>query len=195
MFTKNGLCLFKVGTGRRCNQVFAGHYFLYFSTWILFKTQVAIGKDASAMTGINNRNTANFILFHQSKRITNGFIFKSVSGSSISPLSLLFTLRTWAACCSMLMFLCKCPGRLHVHVIASAASVTVSIAADNIGVFKVISLVRRVRISTSLGNTWLYAGTSSTSSNVKPSNKILGDLQPLPRYFLLPCAKLRNENK
>ena len=49
---------------------------------------------------------------------------------------------------------------------ASAVSVTVSMAAETIGTLRAISRVRRVRISTSPGMTSDGPGSSSTSSNV-----------------------------
>ena len=57
--------------------------------------------------------------------------------------------------------------------IARLASVTVSIAAETIGVFSLIFLLNEVEVSTSLGRTFEKAGTSSTSSNVIPSVIIL----------------------
>ena len=53
--------------------------------------------------------------------------------------------------------------------IARSASVTVSIAEDTIGVQRVISLVNLVETSTALGRTSERAGTSKTSSKVRPS--------------------------
>ena len=52
---------------------------------------------------------------------------------------------------------------------ASAASVTVSIAADTSGMASSMRGVRRVRVSTSDGMTSDSAGTSRTSSKVRPS--------------------------
>ena len=64
-----------------------------------------------------------------------------VTGSSIIPASARFTLRTLAACCSMVMFLCNTPMPPSCAIaIAIALSVTVSIAAETIGTFKVIFL-------------------------------------------------------
>ena len=77
-----------------------------------------------------------------------------VKGSSIKPLSLRFTFRTWSDCCSILMFLCSMPSPPSLaNAIASWASVTVSIAALSIGTFKVIDLVSFAVMSTSRGNT------------------------------------------
>ena len=53
--------------------------------------------------------------------------------------------------------------------IAKRASVTVSIAAERIGILSVIPRVNFVWRETSLGNTVECAGTSKTSSNVKAS--------------------------
>jgi hypothetical protein len=54
------------------------------------------------------------------------------------------------------MFLCKIPSPpSRANAMASDASVTVSIAADNNGTFSVMSFVKRVLMSTSRGSTWL----------------------------------------
>ena len=52
--------------------------------------------------------------------------------------------------------------------IAMSASVTVSIAADSTGMLSRIPCVTRVEVSAMLGSTAEAAGTSSTSSNVRP---------------------------
>ena len=97
-----------------------------------------------------------------------------VIGSNIKPLSLRLTFLTCSACCAMLIFLCKNPRPPSLaSAMARLASVTVSMAAESMGILIVISFVSRVVISTSRGNTWLYAGISSTSSNVRPSPKKL----------------------
>ena len=62
-----------------------------------------------------------------------------VTGSIIIPLSERLTLRTSAACCSIVMFLCKTPiPPSRAIAIAISLSVTVSIAAEIIGTFNVI---------------------------------------------------------
>ncbi|MNE26055.1 hypothetical protein D3C80_1194060 [compost metagenome] len=62
-----------------------------------------------------------------------------VTGSIIIPDSALFTFLTSAACCSIVIFLCKTPIPPSCAIaIAIALSVTVSIAAETIGTFKVI---------------------------------------------------------
>jgi hypothetical protein len=50
--------------------------------------------------------------------------------------------------------------------IASSDSVTVSIAADKMGIFKLIFLVKRVDTFTSLGRTFDFDGTRRISSKV-----------------------------
>ena len=113
----------------------------------------------------------------------------NVMGSSIKPLSLLFTLRTCAACCSMLMFLCKMPRPpSRANAMASAASVTVSIAAESIGILSVILFVNCVWIFTSRGSTSLNAGISNTSSNVKPSPKNFFELEEA-ELFIVAMSK------
>ena len=115
-----------------------------------------------------------------------------VIGSNISPFSLRFTLRTWSACFSILMFLCKIPRPPSLaRAMARAASVTVSMAALSIGTFNVIVLVSWVLITTSLGKTSEYAGCKSTSSNVKPSPKNLPALELLVGVFLIAIGKNR----
>src|SRR5580704_13849677 len=52
---------------------------------------------------------------------------------------------------------------------ARRPSVTVSIAADTIGMFSEIVRVRHVRVSACAGSTDDFPGKSSTSSNVSPS--------------------------
>ena len=52
---------------------------------------------------------------------------------------------------------------------AIGASVTVSIAAETMGISSSRSLVRRVLVETSVGRTSLLAGISRTSSKVSPS--------------------------
>jgi len=58
-------------------------------------------------------------------------------------------------------------------VMASISSVTVSIAADTMGVFSMMFRVKGALISTSLGRTSEKAGIKSTSSKVSPSEAIL----------------------
>src|SRR5262245_24787892 len=53
--------------------------------------------------------------------------------------------------------------------IARCDSVTVSIAADEIGMFKAMFRVKRVVVSASVGRIPLRAGTKETSSKVKAS--------------------------
>ena len=57
----------------------------------------------------------------------------------------------------------------RASAIAVRASVTVSIAAETIGISSSIVRVRRVRVETSPGSTPDSEGTSSTSSKVSPS--------------------------
>ena len=56
-------------------------------------------------------------------------------------------------------------------VIAILDSVTVSMAADNIGVLSFIDFVRCEDMSTSTGSTSEYAGTNKTSSNASDSSE------------------------
>ncbi len=104
-----------------------------------------------------------------------------VTGSSTTPVSAFFTLLTSSACSSMPRFLWMTPSPpSRAMLIAVRASVTVSMAAEMIGLAKGIVAVNSVRTSTSLGRTSLSAGTSNTSSKVSasrrgPSGSISGD--------------------
>ena len=80
-----------------------------------------------------------------------------VTGSMIIPLSARFTLRTCWACSSIVIFLWSTPiPPSRAIAIAIADSVTVSIAAETIGTFKGIFLLKKDWMETSLGNTSEY---------------------------------------
>jgi hypothetical protein len=67
------------------------------------------------------------------------------------------------------MFLCKTPiPPSRAIAIAILLSVTVSIAAEIIGILRGMFLLNLDLIETSLGKVSEYAGTNSTSSYVKP---------------------------
>jgi hypothetical protein len=68
---------------------------------------------------------------------------------------------------------------------AMADSVTVSIAADTIGAFRVIFRVNRVVTLMEAGTTSEYAGINNTSSKVKPSNSTLSETNDIPEIFVL----------
>src|SRR5450631_746215 len=70
---------------------------------------------------------------------------------------------------------------------ARVASVTVSIAAESIGIFKLIFFVKLVRISVSRGRTSENAGNNKTSSNVRPSPKNFGGILPEEEFILAMC--------
>ena len=114
---------------------------------------------------------------------------RRVTGSRIRPLSERFTLRTCSTWRSIDIFLCSIPTPpCLARAMANEASVTVSMAADMNGIFSVMFLVRRELMLTSRGSTCEYAGTSSTSSNVKPSPKnLLGNLSLGELMFLAMC--------
>ena len=89
----------------------------------------------------------------------------SVIGSKIIPLSDLLTFLTSRACLSMDIFLCKTPiPPSWAIAIAILDSVTVSIAADTIGIFNLIFFEKFVEVLTYLGKTSEYAGITNTSS-------------------------------
>ena len=60
---------------------------------------------------------------------------------------------------------------------ARRASVTVSMAADTSGMFRLIRRVKRVAVDTSSGKTSEAAGTSRTSSKVRPSRLTLTSVE------------------
>ncbi len=92
--------------------------------------------------------------FINCKASANVAFSNSVIGSMIKPLSLRFTLRTCAACSSILIFLWRIPSPpSRAKAMASPASVTVSIAADSIGMLSVILFVSCVLMLVSLGST------------------------------------------
>ena len=108
-----------------------------------------------------------FILFFAS--ITRES-FVRVTGSIIIPDSALFTNLTSLDWSSIDRFLCITPIPPSLAIaIAILLSVTVSIAAETIGIFRSIFLLNFVFKETSEGRTSEYAGTSSTSSYVSPS--------------------------
>ena len=81
-------------------------------------------------------------------------VAESVIGSMIMPLSERLTLRTWSAWASMLMFLWMIPIPPSCAIaMASADSVTVSIAAEISGMFSWILRVSWVMVLVSRGRT------------------------------------------
>src|SRR6266508_2156108 len=93
---------------------------------------------------------------------------RQVTGSTIMPDSERFNLSTSAACASIVRFLCTTPmPPCCAMAMARRDSVTVSIAAERIGMFSEIPAVNRVVRLTSRGWTFDLAGRSRTSSNVR----------------------------
>ena len=93
-----------------------------------------------------------------------------VMGFTIMPLSERFTLSTSSAWASIDRFLCRMPiPPSWAIAIARRASVTVSIAAETMGMLRRTPGARLVETSAVAGNTLENAGISSTSSNVSPS--------------------------
>ncbi|GBE36400.1 hypothetical protein BMS3Bbin07_00547 [bacterium BMS3Bbin07] len=94
---------------------------------------------------------------------------ETVIGSIIIPLSDFLTLSTSRPCLSGDIALCMNPMPPSLAMaMAMEASVTVSIAAVTMGVFKLILRVRYVVTSTSFGITSDFAGMRRTSSKVRP---------------------------
>ena len=100
----------------------------------------------------------------------------NVIGSTIMPDSLRLTFRTISACISSVMFLCSTPMPPALAIaIAILVSETVSIALEISGVLRRIFRVSCVSRLTKSGVISEYAGSSSTSSKVKPSSANLLD--------------------
>ena len=93
-----------------------------------------------------------------------------VTGSTIMPASLRFTLSISATWCSIerLRWMIPSPPS-RASAIARRDSVTVSMAEETIGISSAIVGVSRVAVATSFGRTADSAGTSSTSSKARPS--------------------------
>src|SRR5260370_15122295 len=99
-----------------------------------------------------------------SARVGSGLM---VTGFTTIPASNFFTLRTSFACSAMARLRWMTPSPPDCAMaIASALSVTVSIAAEISGMPRLTSRVSRVRVSVSVGRIDEAAGTSRTSSKV-----------------------------
>src|SRR6266540_509695 len=95
-----------------------------------------------------------------------------VTGSATTADSNFFTFTTSDACSSTVRFLWTNPSPpAAAMAIAMRASVTVSIAADTIGMLIWMLRVSRVDVSTDFGSTSDSAGRSRTSSNVSASRR------------------------
>ena len=93
-----------------------------------------------------------------------------VIGFTTIPDSYFFTRRTSAAWATGSMFLWITPmPPASAMAMASALSVTVSMAAEMIGMRSSTARVRRVEVSASAGTMLERAGTSNTSSNASAS--------------------------
>ena len=100
-----------------------------------------------------------------------------VTGLRIIPLTERLTMSTSLHCSWMLMFLWMMPmPPSSAMALAMAASVTVSMAALSSGTFSRRVRVSRVAMLTCVGRTAEYAGTSRTSSNVRPSRISFGSI-------------------
>ena len=75
--------------------------------------------------------------------------------------------------------------------IAIGVSVTVSIALETSGILSVMRRVKRVFKLTRSGVTSLYAGSSSTSSKVRPVSAILLEGSKLISLNLLEFARIK----
>src|SRR5207249_7108152 len=96
-----------------------------------------------------------------------------VIGSTIMPLSLRLTRSTSSAWRSIDMLRCMMPmPPCCASAMARCDSVTVSMAELTIGIFSPIPRVSSVFVSASAGTTSLRAGSSRTSSKVRPSRML-----------------------
>ena len=93
-----------------------------------------------------------------------------MTGSTIIPASERLTLSTSATWSAIERLRCRTPiPPSRASAIAIRASVTVSIAAETSGISSAIVRVSRLAVETSFGRTADSAGTSRTSSKVRPS--------------------------
>ena len=76
--------------------------------------------------------------------------------------------------------------------IAIPCSVTVSMADDRIGRLSSMSLVTRLRMSTSVGSTSERAGCSSTSSKVSAASPVMDEMIFAKARPFLPLMGIRN---
>ncbi len=104
---------------------------------------------------------------------------RQVTGSVTMPASERLTISTWPACSATGRLRCSTP-MPPARAIATAIrdSVTVSIAELTSGTLSLIFLVSWLEVSAVAGTTSEAAGSSSTSSNVRPSMAILCGLSP-----------------
>ena len=134
---------------------------------------IPLSKPESSIIGIPPI-LCSFILFLASETLES---IGKVTGSIIIPLSALFTLLIFSACFFIGIFLCITPIPPSCAIaIAILLSVTVSIAAETIGIFNGMFFENFDLIITSLGKTLEYPGTNNTSSYVKASEIILSEV-------------------
>ena len=74
-------------------------------------------------------------------------------------------------------------------------SVTVSMAALTMGMFRLMLRVTRVRVSTCVGRTADLPGTSSTSSKVRPSGIGPSNMRPPYRFALEKLMSHSNSHR
>src|SRR5882724_6739634 len=105
---------------------------------------------------------------------------RMVTGSTIIPASLRLTLSTSSAWASMGRFLWTMPiPPSWASAMARRDSVTVSIAAERIGMFMAMPRLSWVLRSTSLGWTWEKPGTIETSSKVRARRGSVSFITPM----------------
>jgi hypothetical protein len=138
---------------------------------VLLEPDVASREDSDRLLALHDRDAADVVLAHDLEREREETATDGPSlGPRIIPLSARFTRSTLARLRLDPMFLWMMPTPpSRAIVMAARLSVTESIAADRMGMFKSSPRQSRVRTSTSLGSTSLYAGASRTSSNVRHS--------------------------
>ncbi len=120
--------------------------------------------------GVHHRNAADLVLLHQGEGVAHGVVLGD--GDRIVDHAVLGALHA-AHLRGLLgdrhVFVDDADAPSRASAMASGASVTVSIAAETMGILSLILREKRVSRETSRGNTSEKAGTSSTSSNVSPS--------------------------
>ena len=111
-----------------------------------------------------------------SARVFSG---EQVTGSVTMPASERLTISTWPACSATDRLRCRTPiPPARAIAIAIRASVTVSIAEETIGTRSRILRVSWLEVSAVAGTTSEAAGSSRTSSKVRPSIAILCGSSP-----------------
>src|SRR6266480_2632227 len=135
---------------------------------VVGEAHIAVGQDAAEPArlirigaALDDGDAGNLVVGHQAQRVGQGLVGMDRDRVHDHPGLELLDL----ADLGLLRWMTPRPPACAI-AIASAPSVTVSIAAEISGMPSSISRVMRVRVSVSAGSTLEAAGTSMTSSNV-----------------------------